>query len=118
MTVAKTGFKGEIFQAHKLNIYKDCLRKQKGRPVMFFFPLMKTNTGHFSKAYGKKKEIQWLEITLMGFAHRQNPEISNIRDMTVLPNIEVLGLIGKRRGRPFREAVAVRNALLGARKSP
>lgn len=85
---------------------------------MFLFPLITSDGTAFSKAsVSKKKEIEWLEITLMGFAFRQNPELSNVRDMTFLKNVEVLGLLGKRRGRPYREAQEVRRALLGKRIS-
>ncbi|WP_156629564.1 hypothetical protein [Methylobacterium sp. Leaf85] len=116
MTVAKDGFKGEIFQKHKTDIYTECMGKQRGAPVMFLLPLIQDNTGKYSQARSsKKKDIAWLEITLMGFAFRQNPEISNVRDMNFLRNIEVLGLLGTRRGRPFREAQEIRRTLLGAR---
>ncbi|WP_336801348.1 hypothetical protein [Kaistia sp. MMO-174] len=113
MTRAKLGFRGEIFQEHKQNIYNDCLKKQTGRPVIFLFPLITDGSDRFSKAASsKRREIEWLEIQLMGFAHRRNPNISNVRDMSFLRNIEVLGLIGRRRGRPFREAQLIRKALL------
>lgn len=120
MTAAKTGFKGEVFQPHKLSIYNECLGKQRGAAVMFLFPLITDGEDYqFSRATkSKRQEIARLETTLMGFAYRRNPEISNVRDMKFLRNIEVLGLLGKRRGRPFREAVEVRRALLGARSTP
>lgn len=114
MTVAKGGFQGEIFQQHKLSIYKSCLKKKRGKPVIFFFPLMTDAKYRFSRAgKSKLKEIRLLETTLMGFAHRRNPDISNVRDMKFLKNVEVRGLIGKRRGRPLYDAQAVKSALLG-----
>lgn len=114
VTVAEKGFKGEAFQKHKLDIYNDIIPHQRGTPVMFFFPLMTEQTGRYSKnRKGGKTAISWLEKILMGFAYRRNPELSNVKDMKHLRNVEVLGLIGKRRGRPFREAVAVRKALIG-----
>lgn len=118
MTVAKAGFRGEIFQKHKLDIYNECMNGRRGTPVMFLFPLITSGMDAFSTASkSKKKEIAWLEITLVGFAFRQNPELSNVRDMTFLKNVEVLGLLGKRRGRPYREAQEVRKMLLGKRIS-
>lgn len=49
----------------------------------------------------------------MGFAHRRNPRISNVKDMYFLRNVEVLGLLGRRPGRPHQEAKAIRRVLLG-----
>ena len=108
------GFKGEVFQRHKREIYADILQNRHGEPRLFLFPLM-TPDNKFSQArLAARKTINWLEITLMGLANSQNSEISNVRDMTYLREVEVLGLMGKRRGRPFREAKAVQRALLGA----
>lgn len=113
-TWAEKGFGGEVFDKHKRDIYRKILKDRKGIPVIFLFPLGTSESMAFSKARkSSRKVISWLEIQLMGFAHRRNPEISNIKDMTFLKNVEVLGLMGKRRGRPFREAQAVRHALLG-----
>lgn len=38
-TKARRGFRGEVFQPHKINIYNDCLRNYAGNPKMFFFTL-------------------------------------------------------------------------------
>jgi hypothetical protein len=113
MTVAQAGFKAEAFQPHKIGIYNGILADHPGKPILFFFPLM-TPEEKFSKArtHGKKV-IGWLERTLMALAFGRNPEISNVRDMKFLRNVEVLGLLGpKRTGRPYREAAEIRKMLL------
>lgn len=115
MTVARAGFRGEIFQRHKLDIYNLCLAKQRGSPVMFLFPLVKDGFYAFSEARrSKRREIAWLEIQLMGFAHRRNPDIGNVRDMTFLKSVQVTGVVGRRMpGRPFRDAAEARAMLIG-----
>lgn len=116
-TWAIKGFRGEVFELHKRNIYNDILQSRRGRPLIFLFPLISAEKYQFSKSRkSSKRVIEWLEIQLMGFAHKRNSEISNVKDMTFLRNVEVLGLIGRRRGRPFREAQAIRHALLGGPK--
>ena len=83
MTVAKAGFVGEVFQKHKLKIFDECLSSHRGSPKMLLLPLVKSDVTNFSNARKSgKKVIKWLEITLMGFAFRRNPEISNVRDMS------------------------------------
>lgn len=54
MTVAKAGFRGEIFQQHKLEIYNECLDGRRGTPVMFLFSLMTSEGNAFSKAVSSK----------------------------------------------------------------
>ena len=110
-TLAKEGFYGEVFTRHKLEIYNDTVAAKGGVPVMFLLPLM-TPGARFSRAYSDgERVIAWMEVTLMGFAFRKNAEIKNIRDMTFLRNVEVLGLMGKRKGRPHTEASLIRKAL-------
>ncbi len=54
MTVAKAGFKGEVFQKHKLGIYNEVLEQRKGIPTLVLFPLW-TPALRFSKAYSSAK---------------------------------------------------------------
>lgn len=113
MTSAIGGFRSEIFQEHKLSIYNKLMEKRRGKPLMFLFPLM-TPSGVFSKSrVSKKNTIEWLERYLMMTAFARNPDIANIRDMRFLRQVEVLGILGKRQGRPYSEVKAVRRALFG-----
>jgi hypothetical protein len=116
MTVVAAGFKGEAFQPHKVDLYNECLSKRRGTAHIFFLPLCLQENYKFSKNKSQhKKEMQWLETTLMGFAYRQNSNVSNVRRMYYLRNVEVSGLLGKRRpGRPSREAGTIRSILLGS----
>ena len=115
MTVARDGFKGEAFQPHKLQIFSECMAAHNGAPMLFLFPLMSLSWERFSTArVTGKKSIAWLERTLMSMAFAQNDQLSNVRDMGNLKNVEVLGLLGPPvKGRPHREVTRVRQALLG-----
>ena len=118
MTIAEAGFEGEVFTDHKLAIYNECVADRRGRPVLFLFPLV-VNADYdeyrFSRARSSKKTvIGWLEKTLMGMAYAQNPEISNVRDMTRLKTVTVRGIMGKRApGRRHDDVRRARPALFG-----
>lgn len=114
-TNARTGFKQEIFTQHKRDIYNECIEAHNGRPAIFLFPLCCNSHDRFSKAYSTGKKVtEWLERILMGFAFRQNPDISNTRDMHLLRATTVRGVFGqKSKGQPHKEVVAARQALLG-----
>lgn len=113
-TICANGFKGEVFQPHKTGIYDECLKNHRGKPVMFLIALM-TQADEFSTARNSgDRVIGWLERTLMGMAFSQNSELSNVRDMKFLKNVEVVGLMGQpRRGRKYKEEIAIRKTLLG-----
>jgi hypothetical protein len=118
MTVAEGGFISEVLQEHKRENYAQAMaQQQRGAPVLFLFPLLTYGEKRFSHARSSGKRVScWLERALMGLAYGQNPEISNLRDMHFLRNVEVLGLLGpKRPGRPFKEAKETRRTLLGHR---
>jgi hypothetical protein len=114
-TIAKGGFKAEIFTEHKLKIYNDCMREKRGRPVIFLFAMM---TRHDEEArYGRnrvsgKRVIEWLERTLMGMCLQKNPELWNIRDCTLPRSVTVRGILGSAaRGRPYSEVQEARRAV-------
>ena len=113
MTVAQGGLKAEAFTPHKLKIYNKVMDKKRGRPVLFLFPLMTPSERFAQGAAAHKKLIQWLERYLMMTAFARNPEIKNVRDMKFLRQVEVLGVLGKRPGRPYQQAADVRRALFG-----
>lgn len=113
MTVSQRGFKGEIFQPHKLQTYDDVMSGRRGIPFMFLFPLMTDGEMRFSRSLVEARSpVEWLEKTLMGMAYAKNEEISNVRDMGFVRNVEVRGLIGPRRpGGTHVDVKAARNAL-------
>jgi hypothetical protein len=116
MTVAKTGFAGEIFTPHKVQKYNECLGKRNGKPVMFLFPLCTASKNRFSKAYSSGEGvIKWLERFLMAFAYEQYPAMGNIKDMRFLKNTTVRGVFGEpSRGKPPAEVNKACAALFGS----
>ncbi|MGQ3150385.1 hypothetical protein [Brevundimonas mediterranea] len=121
MTLAKAGFRGEVFQLHKLNSFNFVMNAHAtamARPILFFFPLM-TPTRRFSTAGSSGKPvIEWMERYLMMTAFARNPAITNVRDMAMLRRVEVPGLLGKRPGRPHSDVQSVRQALFGSSRRP
>ena len=116
MTVSQGGFAGETFQQHKIDNYSYAMSLKRGAPVIFLFPLMKNDTDFSSARKAGKPAIRWLEKTLMNLAYNRNPKISNIKDMRMVREVEVRGLLGPlRKGRPYHEVKAIRRVLLGAR---
>jgi hypothetical protein len=109
MTCAQTGFRGEVFEQHKLNHYNKVLSSQQGSPIMFLMPLL-TPDGKFSRDRNTTKPlIEWVEKMLLGVAVRKNPDCRNKRDTRYLRKVVVNGVFGAQgRGRPEEMAVAAR----------
>lgn len=112
-TEAKTGFKGEITQSHKLQKYAERVPKGHSRKI-FFFPLVSHHNTRFAKPSEKSREvISWLEAMLIGQAYATNPDILNKRDTKLLRNCYVEGVFGKQvTGRPSEAATLAKRALL------
>jgi hypothetical protein len=105
-TVAKTGFRGEIFQDHKLKKYNKIVRNHSGRPVMFLFPLL-TPKDRFSqnRAAFNKRLVDWVETMLFGLTLAKNEDCQNLRGMKFLKECTVNGVLGPHYpGRPERQA--------------
>jgi len=94
-TVAETGFKGEIFQQHKLDICNDVAENKNGNPIVFLFPLL-TPDGYFSKNRSdlNKRLVTWTERMLFGFAITKNPECRNKQNTKFLRECTINGVMG------------------------
>lgn len=117
-TIAKGGFRAETFTNHKLRVYNECLSENKGRPRLFLFPMMVRDGSEDDRFSLNRTEgsrvINWLERTLMGMALQRNPELWNIRDLTLPRSVTVRGIIGTAsKGRPYTEVQEARKALFG-----
>jgi hypothetical protein len=114
MTMAQTGFRGEIFQDHKLKHYNEVMAKHQGTPVMFLMPLL-TPEGWFCRdRVTTKPLIQWTEKMLFGVAFQRNPRCRNQRDTKFLRNVTVRGVFAGsetegQTGRPAPSVIAARN---------
>ncbi|MET3414025.1 hypothetical protein [Methylobacterium sp. 1030] len=118
-TRAQAGFRGEVFQPHKLGIYNEYTTERRGTPYMFLFPLL-TDSGAFSKARASSGDaIDWLERTLIGMAFAKNPLLRNVSHTRHLRSVTVSGIIGPRdSGRPNSYTVEARQAFLATPRPP
>jgi hypothetical protein len=108
MTTAQRGFRGEIFQPHKIAHYDSVIKSRNGTPIMFLIPLL-TPEGRFSRGTSNKSLIEWVEKMLFGVALRRNPDCRNQRDTKFLRNVVVRGVFNSRDlGRPGPKVVAAR----------
>lgn len=96
----KQAFYGEVFAAHKLNIYNSVVANQKGTPVLFLI-LKRTSKNKLKKPTKNKngnKFISELEILLIGAAYRKNKKISNIKNSVTLKKMIVPGFMNSTHG--------------------
>jgi hypothetical protein len=115
-TVAETGFKGEIFQRHKLDIYNDVAEKRNGNPIVFLFPLL-TPEGYLSKSRSafNKSLVTWTERILFGFAITKNQDCKNKHSTMFLRKRTINGVMGPPvPGRPERMASQAKRLLFRA----
>lgn len=117
-TTARGGFRAETFTDHKLEVYNNVLSERRGRPHLFLFPMLTRNGGEGSRFSRDRtqggKVIDWLEKTLMGMLLQRNPNLWNIRDLTLPRSVTVRGIIGESlKGRPHTEVQEARKAIFG-----
>lgn len=121
-TVAKGGFRDEVFTPHKLDHYQTILAPaetegayRRGHPCILLFPLV-TDTWQLSANRSSSQPyIDWLETTLIGMALSQNPEIANTSKTRFHREVYVNGLIGGQfQGRRSNGALFARQAFLSA----
>ncbi|WP_416876947.1 hypothetical protein [Litorimonas sp.] len=95
-TLNQYGFKGEVFESHKVLHYEELMdEKQRHQPFLMLFPLMTEENWNFSKNRSKGSEqIDWLETTLISMAYSANPEIRNMSKTAFSRYIYVNGIIG------------------------
>ena len=105
---AKSGFKGECFQPHKLQHYMDALdQTKKGTPVIHHLARMTPN-GKFSKPKrGTLNDIELLEVYLISLALSQNSDLCNVKNTNFQREVIVPGSVNSPKGRPneFRNHV-------------
>lgn len=114
MTMAKGGFRAEVFQKHKLEHYNAVVEERRGTPVMFLMPLL-TPEDRFSRDRTTTGPlIRWVEKMLFGVALKRNPECRNQRDTRFLRNVEVRGVFNSRRCGPAGATVQAARDMFGA----
>ena len=112
-TNAKTGFRGEIFQDHKLNHYVRANEQKRGYPAIHLIAKIEPVRENFCRASGRSgREIDELETVIIGMALRANPNVRNSKKTWFNKTCQVPGIIGESViGRPSDAVVTLRNTL-------
>lgn len=112
-TNAKTGFRGEIFQDHKLNHYVSAGQRKRGYPAIHLIAKVEPKRGNFCRASQRSgREIDELETVMIGMALRANPHVRNSKKTWFNKNCQVPGVMGTPViGRPSDAVTTLRNTL-------
>ena len=96
-TINKQGFKGEVFESHKIDHYNELMEeKPRHKPYLMFFPLMTGEYWNFSKNRSQGKgQIEWLETTLIGMAYQANPDLRNSAKTKHFRSVYINGIMGE-----------------------
>ena len=111
-TNAKAGFRGEIFQDHKLSHYVSANERKRGYPAIHLIAKVEPIRGNFCSASKRAgREIDELETVMIGMALRANPEVRNSKKTWFNKNCQVPGIIGAPIiGRPSDAITTLRNS--------
>jgi hypothetical protein len=112
-TCAIAGFRGEIFQSHKLNHYIAATERRKGTPTLHLVARIDPNRDRYSRASNiAARDIDALETAMIGMALRANPAVRNARKTWFIRNCRVPGVMGSPPpGRRGDAAATLRKAL-------
>ena len=96
-TINQNGFKGEVFESHKVDHYDELMEnKSRHTPCLMFFPLMTEDSWRFSQNRSQgEAHIEWLETTLIGMAYAANPELRNSSKTKYFRKAYVNGIMGE-----------------------
>lgn len=90
------GFRGEIFQTHKLNHYISAREQKRGRSQIHFIARVVRNKTVFArKSQLAEKEIDALETALIAMALRANDNLKNSKKTRFMRECRVPGLMGR-----------------------
>jgi hypothetical protein len=111
-TNAKAGFRGEIFQGHKLDHYLSARERKRGIPRMHLIAKVEENRRNFCRPSARSgREIDELETVMIGMALRSNPDVRNSKKTWFNKNCQVPGIMGAPPiGRPSDAIASLRNA--------
>ena len=105
-TCSDKGFRGEVFQDHKLEHYYAAAGGRRGEPCLHLVARVESNRGNFCK-YSDQAwyEIDRLEGLLIGLALSVNPDLRNNKKTKFHRALDIAGVIGpKYAGRPTEDA--------------
>lgn len=110
-TNAKAGFRGEIFQGHKLDHYISARERKRGIPRMHLIAKVEPARGNFCRPSARSgREIDELETVMIAMALRSNPDVRNSKKTWFNKTCQVPGIMGEPPlGRPSEAIVTLRN---------
>jgi hypothetical protein len=109
-TCTSRGFRGEVFQGHKLDHYFKAADGRRGEPTLHLVARVEKNRGNFCNDSSRARlEIDRLETYLIGMALSANPDLRNNHKTKFLRALDIAGVIGpKYDGRPYEDARTLR----------
>ena len=112
-TNSKAGFRGEIFQKHKLNHYVTAGQRKRGYPAIHLMAKVEPSRGNFCRPSQRSgREMDELETVMIGMALRANSHVRNAKKTWFNKTCHVPGIIGSPiNGRPPEAVTSLRNAL-------
>lgn len=94
-TNAKSGFRGEIFQDHKLSHYVSASQRKRGYPAIHLVAKVEPVRRNFCRVSKRSgREIDELETVMIGMALRANPHVRNSKKTWFNKNCQVPGIMG------------------------
>lgn len=112
-TCALAGFKGEVFQDHKVKHYLASAEFKKGVPCIHLLARVAPKRRTFSApSFTAARDIDLLETAVIAMALRTNPFVRNDKKTWFNRNLRVPGIMGEPSpGRRTRSAATLRRAL-------
>ena len=95
-TNALSGFRGEVFQSHKMHHYIKSTERKNGCPVVHLIPKLRPALGSFSTASDvAERETDALETAMIAMALQVNPNLRNSKKTWFMRNCQVPGILGR-----------------------
>lgn len=109
----KQSFGRECFTPDKIVKYNSALRTvKKGTPVMYLYARITSGKQRISKpSPNQKRDVDYLEKMLIGFALDRNSNLINIKETALLKGMVVPGLINSPRGKLSASAAAAQSVM-------
>jgi hypothetical protein len=112
-TCSEKGFKGEVFQGHKMNHYYAVAGDRRGAPHLHLVAHVEEHRRNFCPYTGRgDRAIERVETYLIGMAIGANPDLRNDKKTKFFRTLDIEGVIGpKYDGRPREAARSLKNVL-------
>lgn len=112
-TCSEKGFRGEVFQSHKLRHYFEASDGRRGGRHLHLIARVEENRGNFCRYSERSDEqIDRLETYLIGMSLAANADLRNNSKTRFHKMLNIEGVIGERYdGRPREAARALKNVL-------